>query len=221
MENPVKNQTQFGARKYQIFVVLSAIMITSYLVANVMAVKVISIFGLTLFDAGTVTFPISYLLGDVITEVYGFKSARKLIFLTFFCNIFFVAATSIGLILPSPEHAAETVQAYAVIFSIVPRILVASLIAFMAGELINAWTMEKIKKLTKGKHLWMRTVGSSALGYLADTVLFVFIAFSLPIEEMITMVVAQYAMKMLLEAVCSTPLAYGMVRWINKGERVK
>lgn len=221
MENPVKNQTQFNSRKYKIFVVLSAIMITSYLTANIMAVKLISVFGLTMFDAGTITFPISYLLGDVITEVYGFKNAKRLIFLTFFCNIFLVGATSIGLLLPSPDFAAETAQAYASVFTVVPRILLASLIAFFAGELVNAWFMEKIKKWTSGKHLWLRTVGSSVLGYFVDTVLFVFIAFTAPIKDLLTLIVAQYLMKMLLEAVCSTPIAYGVIRWINKGEKSK
>ena len=218
MENLVKNQTSFSARKYKIFVVLSAIMITSYLTANIMAVKLISIFGITLFDAGTITFPISYLLGDVVTEIYGFKNARRLIFLTFFCNIFLVGATSIGLFLPSPDFAAETAQAYNAVFAVVPRILLASLVAFLAGELINAWFMEKIKEWSGGKYLWLRTVGSSALGYLVDTVLFVFIAFTAPLKDMATLIIAQYAMKMLLEAACSTPLAYGAIRWINKEE---
>ena len=218
LENPVKNQVSFSARKYKIFVVLSAIMITSYLTANIMAVKLIRVFGLTLFDAGTITFPISYLLGDVITEVYGFKNAKRLIFLTFACNIFLVGATSIGLLLPYPDFAAESAQAYATIFMIVPRILLASLIAFLAGELINAWFMEKIKKLTAEKHLWLRTIGSSAFGYLADTILFVMVAFAftVPAKDLITMMIAQYLMKMGLEALCATPLAYALIHWINR-----
>ena len=220
MENLVKNHDVFSVRKYKIFVVLSAIMITSYLTANIMAVKLVSVFGLTLFDAGTITFPISYLLGDVITEIYGFKNARRLIFLTFFCNIFLVAATSIGLILPSPDFMGETTRAYATIFSVAPRILVASLTAFCVGELLNAWTMERIKKMTSGRRLWIRTIGSSAFGYLADTVLFVVIAFAFttPLSDLITMIVAQYLIKMGLEALCSTPIAYAVIHWIRKGE---
>jgi len=219
----MKNPIAFSARKYKIFIVLSAIMITSYLTANIMAVKLVRIFELTMFDAGTITFPISYLLGDVVTEIYGFKNARRLIFLTFFCNIFLVAATSIGLILPSPDFLEETTKAYATIFSVVPRILVASIIAFFAGELLNAWTMEGIKKMTSGRFLWIRTIGSSAIGYLADTVLFVLIAFAAatPVKDMVTMIIAQYMMKMGLEMLCSTPLAYMVIRWINKGEDKK
>ena len=219
MENPAKNQTEFTLREYKIFVVLSAVMITSYLTANIMAVKLISIFGITMFDAGTITFPVSYLLGDVITEVYGFKNAKRLIILTFFCSIFLAAATYAGLLLPSPEFAAETAEAYSVVFSFVPRILFASLTAFLAGELINAWTMEKIKKRTGEKRLWLRTVGSSAFGYLADTVLFVFIAFTAPLKDLLTMTAAQYLLKMILEALCATPVSYILIRWIKKEPR--
>lgn len=223
MENPVKNHDSFGMRsmrKYKIFVVLAAVMITSYLTANLMAVKLIRIFGLTLFDAGTVTFPISYLLGDVVTEVYGFKNARRLIFLTFFCNLFLVASTSIGLILPAPDFMGEMNDAYAAVFTQVPRILLASIVAFLAGELLNAWTMEWIKKRTKGELLWIRTIGSSAFGYLVDTVLFVIIAFAgvTPVRDLLTMVVAQYLMKMGIESLGATPLAYALIRWINRGE---
>jgi len=223
MENLVKNHAEFTMRKFKIFVVLAAIMITSYLTANIMAVKLISVFGLTLFDAGTITFPISYLLGDVITEVYGFKNARRLIFLTFFCNIFLVAATSVGLLLPSPAFAAEVSSAYSTVFLVVPRILLASLVAFFAGELSNAWFMGRIKKWTKGKFLFVRTIGSSAIGYLIDTVLFVLIAFAgpdVPMGDLLTLMLAQYCMKMGLEAVCATPLAYSLIRFINKPDKV-
>ena len=218
LDNPVKNQTSFSERKYKILVTLACLMVTTYLTANIMAVKLISVFGLTLFDAGTITFPLAYMLGDVVTEVYGFKTARKLVWLTFLCNIILVAATSIGLVLPYPEYAAETALAYKGIFTYVPRILAASLIAFLAGELSNAWFMEKIKRLTGGKHLWMRTIGSSIVGYLLDTVLFVTIAFAgtAPLRDLLVMIVAQYLMKVALEAIGGTPLAYAAIRFIER-----
>lgn len=218
--NPAKNSMLFSERKYRILVVLAALMITTYLTANLMAVKLIEIFGLTMFDAGTITFPLAYMLGDVVTEVYGFKTARKLIWLTFFCNIVLVASTTIGLLLPSPDYMANVSDAYATIFTVVPRILVASLIAFLAGEMTNAWSMEKIKKMTKGKYLWMRTIGSSVIGYVMDTVLFVIIAFAgtAPVRDLVTMIIAQYLMKVGAEALGGTPLAYGAIHWIEKGE---
>ena len=221
VENPVKNHHQFSVRKYKIFVVLVTILITSYLTANIMAVKLISVFGITLFDAGTITFPISYLIGDIITEVYGFKNARRVISLTFFCNIFLVLATTIGIFLPSPDFTVEISNAYATVFTVVPRILVASLIAFFAGEMTNAWFMDRIKRWTDGKHLWLRTIGSSAVGYLVDTVLFVLIAFTAPAKDLFTLIIAQYFMKLGLEAICATPIAYVAIRWINKEDAVE
>jgi len=195
-------------------------MVTTYLTANIMAVKLISVFGLTLFDAGTITFPLAYMIGDVITEIYGFKTAKRLIWLTFFCNILLVASTSIGIILPYPAYMQENHDAYATIFTVVPRILGASLVAFLAGELSNAYIMVWIKKKTQGKHLWLRTIGSSAVGYLLDTVIFVLLAFSfingMPLKDLLMMIVAQYLMKLGLESVFGTPMAYAVIRWINK-----
>lgn len=219
-DNPEKNSMEFSERKYRILIGLAALMVTTYLTANLMAVKLIEVFGLTMFDAGTITFPLAYMLGDVVTETYGFKTAKKLIWLTFACNIIMVAATTVGLWLPSPDYMAETTDAYAAIFTVVPRILAASLIAFLAGELINAWAMVKIKELTKGKHLWMRTIGSSMVGYVMDTVLFVLIAFTgtAPASDLVTMIIAQYLMKVGVEALGGTPLAYAAISWIKKGE---
>ncbi|MDR0913846.1 MAG: queuosine precursor transporter [Oscillospiraceae bacterium] len=235
--NPVKNRTFFSLRpkpneeiadfskkhtprQYKALVVLAAVMVTTYLTANIMAVKLIEVFSLTLFDAGTITFPISYMLGDVITEIYGFKTARKLIFLTFFCNLLLVGATTIGIFLPYPDYMAQTQTAYATVFTQVPRILAASLIAFLAGEISNSFVMEKIKRITGKKHLWMRTIGSSAVGYFFDTVLFVLLAFSFTgpsAWDLFTMIAAQYLAKLAIESLGGTPLAYGVIHWINKG----
>jgi len=216
----MENETIIG-RRQSALIILSATMVTTYLTANIMAVKLIEIFSLTLFDAGTITFPLSYMIGDVITEIYGFKTAKKLIWLTFFCNILLVAATYIGVLLPYPDYMADMHEAYAAIFTIVPRILVASLIAFVSGELTNAYVMVKIKEKTKGKHLWLRTIGSSVAGYLPDTVIFVLLAFSftgVPARDLLIMIVAQYLMKVAIEGIAGTPLAYAVIAWIKKGE---
>lgn len=220
-ENPVKNRTQNQnnqSGQFTALTVVAALLVTMYLTANIMAVKVISVGGLSLFDAGTVTFPIAYMLGDVLTEIWGFKTARKVIWLTFFCNIILVLATALGLVLPSPEYMRETTDAYAVIFTYVPRIVAASLIAFLGGELSNAWVMEKVGRLTKGKHMWIRTIGSSAVGYVFDTVLFVLMAFggTAPAGDLFTMIAAQYIMKLAIEAVGGTPLAYLAVGFLRK-----
>ncbi|MDD2967658.1 MAG: queuosine precursor transporter [Desulfovibrionaceae bacterium] len=213
-ENPVKNRDPYCMP----LVVIAALLVTMYITANIMAVKLISVGGLTFFDAGTITFPFAYMLGDVLTEVWGYKTARKVIVLTFFCNIILVVSTAIGLYLPSPEYTAETTAAYAQIFSYVPRIVAASLAGFLLGELSNAWVMERIKIATKGRHLWLRAIGSSMVGYIFDTVLFVLIAFAgtAPWQDLLTMMAFQYIAKVLLEGIGATPLTYLVVGWLKK-----
>ncbi|MDR1377072.1 MAG: queuosine precursor transporter [Synergistaceae bacterium] len=199
-------------------VVTAGLMITAYLTANVMAVKLVDVGGVVLFDAGTVTFPLAYMLGDVLTEIWGFRVAKKVIWLTFFCNVVLVCATSVGVLLPSPDYLRKTSDAYAEVFAYVPRIVFASLVAFLCGELSNAYYMEKIKRRTDGKYLWMRTIGSSAIGYVFDTVLFVFIAFwgTVPAADLFSMAVGQYALKLAAESICGTPLAYAAVHALKK-----
>ena len=158
------------------------------------------------------------MLGDVITELWGFRTAKRIIWLTFFCNILLVICTQIGVWLPSPEYLTETATAYNHIFTYVPRIVVASLIGFLLGELSNAWLMERIKQWTRGHHLWVRTIGSSAIAYLFDTVPFVLIAFwgTVTIHELLLMLAFQYCSKLLIESVFGTPMAYAAIRCINK-----
>ena len=190
-----------------------------------MAVKVISIFGLFYFDAGTITFPFAYMLGDVLTEIWGFKTAKKVIWMTFFCNILMVACTQIGVWLPSPDYLDETAHAYNHIFSYVPRIVVGSLTGFLLGELSNAWLMEKIKEKTKSKKLWVRTIGSSAVAYWFDSLPFVLIAFLgvVSTHDLLMMIAFQYAGKLAIEAFFGTPMAYAAVhairRFVEKKDR--
>lgn len=219
-ENPVKNRIKSDSlfSSSNALFIITGLLITLYLTANIMAVKLISVFGVTLFDAGTVTFPFAYMLGDVLAEVWGFRTARKVILLSFFCNIILVLSTSIGVILPYPDYTAETADAYARIFTYVPRIVCASLIAFVLGELSNAWMLVKIREWTKGKFLWVRTIGSSVVGYVFDTVLFVILAFAgtAPAKDLATMIIAQYLMKLFIEAVTATPFAYLIIYKLKK-----
>ena len=182
-----------------------------------MAVKLISIFGLTWFDAGTITFPFAYMLGDVLTEVWGFKTAKKVIWLTFFCNILLVVATFAGVWFPYPDYIAETANAYAIIFAYVPRIVLASLIAFLGGELLNAWVINKIRE-NRRKLLWVRTIGSSMVGYLFDTIVFVLVAFAgtAPVRDLIFMIVVQYIAKLLIESLGATPMVYAIINYLKR-----
>ena len=200
------------------YVVVSVLFILCYIISNLMAVKVVGFFGLFYFDAGTITFPLAYMLGDVLTEIWGYKTARKTIILAFLCNILVVTCTQIGVWLPSPDYLDSISSAYNTVYSYVPRIVIASLTGFLLGELSNAWIMEKIKKRMKGRHLWVRTIGSSIIGYIFDTVPFVLIAFLgvLNGRDIMLMIVSQYVMKIAIETLFGTPMAYAAIKYLRK-----
>ena len=227
--NPLKNRVKARLRaggqsvsNQTALMVVTALFVSSYLISNTMAVKVIGLFNLFYFDAGTITFPFAYMLGDVLTEIWGFRISKRVIWTTFFCNILMVVCTQIGVCLPSPEHLGETAAAYDHIFNYVPRIVLASLVGFLCGELSNAWLMVKIREKTKGKHLWVRTIGSSAVGYVFDSLPFVLIAFAgtVSVRELLLMLAFQYCSKLLIETVFGTPLAYAAIRFIRKYVRL-
>lgn len=213
-ENPFKNRSG----KLDSFMVIAVFFTLCYVVSNIMAVKVIGFFGLFYFDAGTITFPIAYMLGDVLTEIWGYKTARKTIFLAFLCNIFVVICTQIGVWLPSPDYLDTMSSAYDIVFNSVPRIVIASLTGFLLGELSNAWFMDKIKAKTNGRHLWLRTIGSSIIGYVFDTVPFVLIAFLgvLSTRDLMLMIASQYIMKIAIEALFGTPMAYALIAYLKR-----
>ncbi|MBE6304167.1 MAG: VUT family protein [Bacteroidales bacterium] len=213
-DNPLKNRATGG----NALMIVTALFVTLYLVSNIMAVKVIGIAGVFYFDAGTITFPFAYMLGDVLTELWGFRMAKRVIWTTFACNIILVVCTQTGVWLPSPDHLSETAGAYNHIFSYVPRIVLGSLTGFLLGELSNAWVMEKIKERMKGKRLWVRTIGSSMIGYLFDTLPFVLISFAgvVTTHELIMMLLFQYFGKLIIEATMGTPMAYAAIHWLKK-----
>ncbi len=212
-ENPLKNRIYFDMP----LMLVTGIFVTLYLVSNIMAVKIISIFGLFYFDAGTITFPFAYMLGDVLTEIWGYRISKRVIYLSLLCNIILVVCTNIGILMPSPDYLDQTAQAYDHIFAYVPRIVIGSLVGFFLGELSNAYLMEKIKRWTQGKYMWLRTIGSSMVGYIFDSVPFVVIAFygTVPFEDLLKMIALQYVLKLGIEAFAGTPLAYVVVAWLK------
>jgi len=214
-ENPVEKNR---AIDFNPLVVITALMVCFYLTANVMAVKVMDVFGSSILDAGTLIFPFAYMLGDVLTEIWGFKTARKVIFLCFVCNAIFMGATALAVIVPSPDYLSETASAYNVVFSYMPRIVVASLCAFLVGELTNAWFMIKIRELTGRRFLWMRTIGSSVIGQALDTVIFCVIAFAgtVTTSDHVSMMVTLYLVKIAIEAAAGTPIAYAVIGYLRK-----
>ena len=213
-DNPLKNRKD----NQPALMVVTALFVTLYLVSNIMAVKVVGLFNLFYFDAGTITFPFAYMLGDVLTEVWGYRTTRKVILLTLLCNILLVICTQIGVWMPSPDYLAESEAVYNAMFSYVPRIVFASLVGFLLGELSNSWFMERIKLKTRGRHLWLRTIGSSAIAYVFDSLPFVLIAFAGVVSghDLLMMVIFQYISKLIIEALFGTPMAYAAIYAIKR-----
>jgi uncharacterized integral membrane protein (TIGR00697 family) len=158
------------------------------------------------------------MLGDVLTEIWGYRTARNVIWITLVCNILMVICTQVGVWLPSPDYLDTTAESYNTIFSYVPRIVIGSLVGFLLGELSNAWLMERIKRATKGQFLWVRTIGSSMVGYLFDTIPFVLIAFvgTLTVRDLLMMIAFQYVMKLGIEVLFGTPMAYATIAWLKR-----
>ena len=219
-DNPVQKNRDAESRSgdFNSLVVITALMATTYLSANIMAVKIMDVFGTSLLDAGTLIFPFAYMLGDVLTEIWGFKTARKVIFLCFLCNVILMAATALATLVPSPDYLSDTEQAFNMIFSYMPRIVIASLCAFLVGELTNSWLMVKIREKTGQRLLWVRTIGSSAVGQLLDSFIFCAIAFAGTVtnSDLLTMILTLYVVKLGIEAAAGTPIAYAVIGRLRK-----
>jgi uncharacterized integral membrane protein (TIGR00697 family) len=201
------------------FLVFAGLFVTCLLTANVIATKLVIVGGLVL-PAGVVIFPLSYIVGDVLTEVYGYAAARRVIWLGFACNVLMVAAIWLaGELPPAPVWKGQA--AYAEIFAQTPRILAASFLAYLIGEFANSFTLARMKIATQGRWLWTRTVGSTIVGQGLDSVVFVAFAFAglVPLAVLVTIIVAQWVTKVAYEA-AATPLTYLVVGWLKDRERM-
>ena len=199
------------------FIVLVAIFITSLITANVMSVKLIKILGMVL-PAGIIIFPVSYITGDVLTEVYGYTRARKVIWLGFFCNLLLVIAFWAGKVIP-PAPFWEGQAAYERILGYAPRLLAASFLAYLVGEFFNAYVMAKMKIATRGRWLWTRTIGSTLVGQGLDSLVFITLAFigTIPIRLLALAILTQWIVKSAYEA-AATPLTYISVNFLKRHE---
>jgi len=197
----------------------AALFITCLLTANVIAAKLVVIGGIVL-AAGIVVFPISYIVADVLTEVWGYPATRRVIWLGFACNVLMVAAMWVGGALP-PAPFWKDQAAYEAILGQTPRLLLASFIAYLAGEFANAFVMAKVKIWTSGRWLWIRTIGSTIVGEGLDSAIFVTLAFggTAPTGIIGGIVAGQWAVKVLYE-VAATPLTYAVVGWLKSRERL-
>jgi len=206
-----------NARYSSWFVIVVAIFITSLIVANITSVKLIGVLGLVL-PAGVIIFPVSYITGDVLTEVYGYSQARKVIWLGFFCNLLAVAAIWVGQIIP-PVSFWDGQTAYERILGYAPRLLTASFLAYLVGEFFNAYVMAKMKIATKGRWLWTRTIASTLVGQGIDSLVFIVLAFAgtIPAGAMALAIITQWLVKSAYEAV-ATPVTYKVVGFLKRHE---
>lgn len=213
------------ARQYRYYDLIMAAFVTVLLCSNLIGVhKVSSInlpfYGQYIYGAGVLFFPISYLFGDILTEVYGYARSRRVIWAGFVALVFASLMSFVVTALPAAKTmSAEQQQAISLIFGQVPRIVLASLLAFWIGEFVNSFVLAKMKLLSAGKFLWMRTIGSTVMGEIADTLIFYPIAFFgiWSNEQLIGVMIGNYFIKVLWE-VLATPFTYLIVGFLKKAE---
>jgi hypothetical protein len=199
------------------FVVITAVFVTCLITANIIAVKVISV-GPVILPAAIVVFPISYIFGDILTEVYGYQWARRVIWLGFICNLIFVFFAWAGQMLP-PASFWENQEAYKSILGYTPRLLAASFIGYFAGEFANSFVLAKMKILTRGRWLWSRTIGSTIVGEGLDTVVFITLAYIGTASFVPIMILYHWLIKTGYEAV-ATPFTYAVVNFLKRKEAI-
>jgi len=200
------------------FVACAALFVTCLLTANTIAAKLVVVAGVTL-TAAIVIFPLSYVLGDVLTEVWGYAAARRVIWLGFACNLVMVVAIWAGGALPAAPFGAPQ-AAYDQVLGQTPRILGASFVAYLFGEFANSYVLAKMKIMTRGRWLWTRTIGSTVVAQALDTTVFVALAFggSVPAGALTGIMVGQWIAKVVYEA-AATPLTYAAVAWLKASEQ--
>ncbi len=201
-----------------LFMVISVIYVTCLLLSNLVAGKMWAVTGSITLPAAVVLFPVTYILGDIFTEVYGFRKARTVIWLGFGCSFFAVLVYLLTIALPHPGFW-EGQDAYALVLGTTPRVAAASFIGYLFGEFSNSMILSRLKVATKGKNLWMRTIGSTLIGEGFDSVIFIMISFWVTMDNatVLQMILFQYLFKVCYEIVF-TPVTYAVIRWVKKKE---
>ncbi|MBV9499190.1 MAG: queuosine precursor transporter [Acidobacteriaceae bacterium] len=209
-------QSDHRYRYLDAFIIL---FVTVLLVSNIVAAKFFAL-GPLRVSAAQILFPITYIFGDIFTEVYGYAASRRAIWYGFFASFILVGLTYIAVIIPpAPEYRDEA--AFATIFKPVGRIVLASLLAYWCGEFANSFTLAKLKLMTKGRYLWTRTIGSTVVGQAVDTTVVMFAAFygTRPTSVILKLILAGYLIKVIYETLM-TPVTYWIVNFLKRTEHV-
>lgn len=202
------------------FVFITALYVTCLLLSNLVAGKMWGISESITLPAAVILFPVTYILGDVFTEVYGFKRARIVIWIGFFCSFFAVLVYLLTIALPAPAFF-ENQEAYAIVLGTTPRVAIASFLGYLFGEFSNSVVLSRMKVATEGKHLWMRTIGSTIIGEAFDSIIFITVSFAGTMETktLLFMILFQYLFKVLYEVAC-TPLTYFVINKLKQKENM-
>jgi len=207
-------------RSYRYLDLITALFVVVLVVSNIASTKVVLLGPLT-FDGGTLLFPLAYIFGDVLTEVYGYKRSRRVIWIGFF--LLLLSAVTFGLVnaLPTPadEFSQRSAEAFSTILGLVPRIVLASLVAYWVGEFANSYILARLKVATQGRFLALRTISSTLVGQGLDTAIFLLVAFYGVWDNNLlwTVFVSNYIFKVGIEALF-TPVTYGVVGFLKRAE---
>lgn len=205
-------------RRHRYFDLIMALFVAVLLISNVASTKIMRLGPFT-FDGGTILFPVSYIFGDILTEVYGYRRSRRVIWTGFVCTGLMALVLTIVGALP-PAEGWDNQAAYQTILGQTPRIVMGSLIAYFAGEFSNSYTLAKMKIWTGGRWLWTRTIGSTLIGEGVDTLLFVIIAFAgtMPGALLWSIIISNYLFKVGVEA-AMTPVTYRVAGFLKRVEQ--
>ncbi|MFZ2886217.1 MAG: queuosine precursor transporter [Minisyncoccia bacterium] len=204
---------------YRYLTTISVFFVAVLLISNVASTKIVQLGWLT-FDGGTLLFPLSYIFADILTEVYGYARSRATIWLGFISALVMsLVFILIGVLPASPDWGNQA--AYDAILGLTPMIVVGSLVAYFCGEFSNSFILAKMKVWTEGRHLWARTIGSTLVGQLVDSTLFIVIAFGmfLPGSVLVALIVSNYVFKVVVE-ILFTPVTYKIVSFLKAREGV-
>ena len=207
-------------RHFRYFDYVMAAFVAILLLSNLIGAAKLATLGGFTFGAGILFFPLSYVIGDVLTEVYGYANARRCVWMGFGA-ILFMAFMSYVVVAMPPADGWDGQAAYESVFGSTWRIVAASLLAFWAGEFVNSFVLAKMKILTAGKHLWSRTIGSTFFGQAVDSLIFYPVAFLgiWSTQQVLTVMVTNWLLKVLWEALL-TPVTYAVVGWFKAREGV-
>ncbi len=203
-----------------LFLVIAVVYVTCLLLSNLIAGKMWALTGNITLPAAVILFPITYIFGDIFTEVYGFRNARTIIWLGFVCSFFAVAVYLITIALPHPGYW-ENQEAYKAVLGTTPRVALASFVGYLFGEFSNSMILSKLKVKTEGRKLWLRTILSTVVGEGFDSVIFIVISFWGTMENAVVlqMILYQYLFKVCYE-ILFTPVTYAIVKWLKKKENI-